>query len=72
VERLKPRGSRDRHPRTDGPPPPPRQRRAFSTLGGPVELGGEAEAARTLGLSSRYALYRLMKKHAIDADAPIG
>ena len=27
----------------------PRQRRAFSTLGGPVELGGEAEAARTLG-----------------------
>jgi hypothetical protein len=30
---------------------PPRrpQRRAFSTLGGPVELGGEAEAARTLG-----------------------
>jgi SAM-dependent methyltransferase len=27
----------------------PRQRRAFSTLGGPVELGGEGAAARTLG-----------------------
>lgn len=32
--------------------------------------GRVAEAARTLGLSSRYALYRLMKKHGIDADAP--
>jgi SAM-dependent methyltransferase len=30
-------------------PKPPRQRRAFSTLGGPVEIGGEAAAARTLG-----------------------
>jgi SAM-dependent methyltransferase len=30
-------------------PRAPRQRRAFSTLGGPVELGGDAEAARTLG-----------------------
>jgi SAM-dependent methyltransferase len=30
-------------------PEPPRQRRAFSTLGGPVELGGDAEAARILG-----------------------
>jgi len=50
VERLKSGRDRDRRdPRTDGPPPPPRQRRAFSTLGGPVELGGEAEAARTLG-----------------------
>jgi SAM-dependent methyltransferase len=29
-------------------PRPPRQRRAFSTLGGPVEIGGEAAAARTL------------------------
>ena len=29
-------------------PEPPRQRRAFSTLGGPVELGGEAEPARVL------------------------
>jgi SAM-dependent methyltransferase len=27
----------------------PRQRRAFSTLGGPVELGGDPAAARTLG-----------------------
>jgi SAM-dependent methyltransferase len=27
----------------------PRQRRAFSTLGGPVELGGDGPAARTLG-----------------------
>ncbi len=32
-----------------GPPKPePRQRRAFSTLGGPVEIGGEAAAARLL------------------------
>ena len=29
--------------------PAPRQRRAFSTLGGPVELGGDAAGARTLG-----------------------
>jgi SAM-dependent methyltransferase len=29
--------------------PAPRQRRAFSTLGGPVELGGDREAARALG-----------------------
>ena len=32
--------------------------------------GRVAEAARTLGLSSRYALYRLMKKHGIEPDAP--
>ena len=30
------------------PPPPPRQRRAFSTFGGPIEVGGEPEAARVL------------------------
>jgi len=42
-------GPRDRGPREEQAPAPPRQRRAFSTLGGPVELGGEAEAARTLG-----------------------
>jgi len=47
-----PRGGGARGPRDGGPReerPAPRQRRAFSTLGGPVELGGEAEAARTLG-----------------------
>ena len=33
--------------------------------------GRVAEAARTLGLSSRYALYRLLKKHGIDPDAPL-
>jgi SAM-dependent methyltransferase len=38
VERLTPR-----------PPRPPRQRRAFSTFGGAVDLGGDAQAARTLG-----------------------
>jgi two-component system nitrogen regulation response regulator GlnG/two-component system response regulator HydG len=32
--------------------------------------GRVAEAARTLGLSSRYALYRLMKKYGIDAETP--
>jgi DNA modification methylase len=38
VERV---GARD--------PRPARQRRAFATLGGPVEVGGEARAARRLG-----------------------
>jgi transcriptional regulator of acetoin/glycerol metabolism len=28
--------------------------------------GGVTDAARKLGLTSRYALYRLMKKHGID------
>ena len=46
-------GSPREHGRGDRPAEraaaPPRQRRAFSTLGGPVDLGGEAEAARTLG-----------------------
>ncbi len=28
---------------------PPRQRRAFSTIGGPIELGGDAKEARLLG-----------------------
>jgi SAM-dependent methyltransferase len=41
VERLK--------PASKSAPRAPRQRRAFSTLGGPVELGGEAAAARKLG-----------------------
>jgi SAM-dependent methyltransferase len=41
MERVKPAGA--------GAPREPRQRRAFSTMGGPVELGGEAAAARTLG-----------------------
>jgi SAM-dependent methyltransferase len=51
VERLKPRAGRSRPSARppQGPAAAPRQRRAFSTLGGPVELGGEAEAARTLG-----------------------
>jgi SAM-dependent methyltransferase len=31
------------------PPFVPRQRRAFSTIGGPVDLGGDAAAARALG-----------------------
>jgi DNA-binding NtrC family response regulator len=31
--------------------------------------GNLAEAARALGLSSRYQLYRLLKKHGIDLDA---
>ncbi|HVX96729.1 MAG TPA: DNA methyltransferase [Polyangia bacterium] len=39
---------RDAEARPVGPPAP-RQRRAFSTMGGPVELGGEAAPARTLG-----------------------
>jgi DNA-binding NtrC family response regulator len=32
--------------------------------------GRVAQAARTLGLTSRYALYRLMKKHGIETDVP--
>ena len=31
--------------------------------------GNLSKAARALGLSSRYALYRLMKKHGIDVGA---
>ena len=34
--------------KTTKPPAPPRQRRAFSTLGGPIETGGDAEPARLL------------------------
>ena len=45
MERLRGRGDRP----AERPAAAPRQRRAFSTLGGPVDLGGEAEAARTLG-----------------------
>jgi len=33
-------------------------------------VGRVADAARALGLSSRYALYRLMKKHGIEPDSP--
>lgn len=32
--------------------------------------GRVADAARALGLSSRYALYRLLKKHRIEPDVP--
>ena len=38
---------REQEPRRS--PPPPRQRRAFSTMGGPIELGGDAAEARRLG-----------------------
>jgi len=47
VERLRPSHGRSRP--AERPAAAPRQRRAFSTLGGPVDLGGDAEAARTLG-----------------------
>jgi hypothetical protein len=63
MERVKPaRGRAPRRPEREartsrGPegeepaaaPRPARQRRAFSTMGGPVELGGEGAPARTLG-----------------------
>jgi DNA-binding NtrC family response regulator len=35
-----------------------------------AQQGRVTHAARALGLSSRYALYRLMKKHGIDSDPP--
>ena len=72
MERLKPRAGRAphrpgrerarRHARRAPRAAVPRQRRAFSTLGGPVELGGEAEAARTLGepLRRRASLERAL------------
>jgi SAM-dependent methyltransferase len=44
--------ARDRGRDRDGPPAPadaPRQRRAFSTIGGPIELGGDTKEARLLG-----------------------
>jgi hypothetical protein len=48
VERVG-RSSRPRPRATEArAPEPPRQRRAFSTLGGPVELGGDPEPARML------------------------
>jgi transcriptional regulator of acetoin/glycerol metabolism len=31
--------------------------------------GSVTRAAKALGLTSRYALYRLMKKHGVDGDA---
>ena len=40
---------RARDPQRERSPEPPRQRRAFSTMGGPVELGGDAPEARRLG-----------------------
>ena len=40
--RFRPDDSREK------PKPEPRQRRAFSTLGGPVDVGGDAEGARLL------------------------
>ena len=54
MERLRPGAGRGRPTGRGERPPekaplPPRQRRAFSTLGGPVDLGGDAEAARALG-----------------------
>jgi SAM-dependent methyltransferase len=49
----RPHAARGSHPRVEAPRPSaptgPRQRRAFSTLGGPVELGGEGASARKLG-----------------------
>ena len=45
--RQRPPGRREHPP--EKPREAPRQRRAFSTLGGPVDLGGDAEAARALG-----------------------
>lgn len=47
-ERARPRHE-SREDKPARPPAPKRQRRAFSTFGGPVELGGESTAARTLG-----------------------
>jgi SAM-dependent methyltransferase len=49
VERLTRPGAPRRGAAGPAAPRPPRQRRAFSTLGGPVELGGEAGPARVLG-----------------------
>jgi SAM-dependent methyltransferase len=56
TERLKKGAARRREAPGDHHPSPqktpvaaPRQKRAFSTLGGPVELGGDAEEAHLLG-----------------------
>ena len=52
------------------PPAPPRELTADDLRAAVARHGGNlAEAARALGLSSRYALYRLLKKHGIDVDA---
>ncbi len=46
--RERPRGSFRPDDSREKPKPEPRQRRAFSTLGGPVDVGGEAEGTRVL------------------------
>ncbi|WP_434047531.1 MULTISPECIES: sigma 54-interacting transcriptional regulator [Sorangium] len=72
-------GGQDRR-RASGHPPPsqhsdaPRDQRARSSEPTTEEIraciaqeeGNLARASRALGLTSRYALYRLLKKHAID------
>jgi len=52
------------------PPRPTRELTADDLRAAIERHGGNlAEAARALGLSSRYAFYRLLKKHGIDVDA---
>ena len=72
-------GGQDRRRASSEPPPSqhsdaPRDRRARSSEPTTEEIraciaqeeGNLARASRALGLTSRYALYRLLKKHAID------
>jgi two-component system nitrogen regulation response regulator GlnG/two-component system response regulator HydG len=54
------------------PPPPQRPEPSGEEIREALRAqhGRVTHAARALGLSSRYALYRLMKKHGIDSDPP--
>ena len=54
------------------PPPPQRAEPSGDEIREALRAqhGRVTHAARQLGLSSRYALYRLMKKHGIDSDPP--
>jgi two-component system nitrogen regulation response regulator GlnG/two-component system response regulator HydG len=54
------------------PPPPQRPEPSSEEIREALraQRGRVTHAARALGLSSRYALYRLMKKHGIDSDPP--
>jgi DNA-binding NtrC family response regulator len=61
---LKPQPS-PRRPEPGSEPTVPQIRAALDSADGSV-----TKAARGLGLSSRFALYRLMRKHGIRADAP--
>ena len=80
---MLPESERERERETGNPAPPiesgAREREAVSAEEPTLESiraalakakGSVTRAAKTLGLSSRYALYRLMKKHGLEGEDP--